>query len=274
MVAASGDPNPLVAGRGVRALRRAGIRVDMGVCAEEARELLAPFLTRTLLGRPYVIAKWAQSLDGKLATPSGDSKWISCEASRRRVHRLRARVDAILVGSGTVLADDPLLTARDVPLRRRAARVVLDTRLRTPTECRLVDTASQVPTWLLTSPAGAMSAKARRLGRKGIELISCRSRRGRLVLPDALSLLAARGVTNLMVEGGSTLLGSLLRAGLIDEAHVYVSSRLIGGDCRYGVLGNAGTREVSDALRPRRSTSHRVGDDVMFRLFWTDPPAA
>src|SRR3972149_2407368 len=146
------DPNPAVNGRGLRRLRTAGIMVTTGVLAAEAAEGLAPFLTRIRLGRPYVIAKWAQSLDGQLITPPGESMWISSEASRRTTHRLRARVDAILVGVGTVLADDPLLTARGVPLRRRALRVVLDAKLRIPLSANIVSSSKSTPTLVLTTP--------------------------------------------------------------------------------------------------------------------------
>ncbi|MCH8241283.1 MAG: bifunctional diaminohydroxyphosphoribosylaminopyrimidine deaminase/5-amino-6-(5-phosphoribosylamino)uracil reductase RibD, partial [Planctomycetes bacterium] len=141
VVVALRDPRVHAGKNGVDLLRRAGIEVDIGTEATAAAELLAPYLTRACLHRPYVIAKWAQSLDGKLSTSSGDSRWISNESSRRFVHQVRARVDAILVGSQTVIADDPCLTARDVPLRRRAKRIVLDTHLRLPLGCRLVETA-------------------------------------------------------------------------------------------------------------------------------------
>ena len=186
VVIAVGDPSPEVSGRGIRQLRSAGITVQTGVLANEAHELLAPFTTRVRLGRPFVIAKWAQSLDGRLATPAGDSQWISCEASRRRAHRLRGRVDAVLVGSQTVLIDDPLLTARGVPVRRRATRVVLDSRLRLPNTCQLVATSKDIPTLVVTTTAKAATRKAESLRRDGVEVVSCRSRNGRVVLADAL----------------------------------------------------------------------------------------
>lgn len=272
VVIAVRDPSPHVGGGGIRALGRAGVKVRTGVCEHEAAEVLAPFLTRICAGRPYVIAKWAQSLDGKLATRSGDSKWISSEASRRLVHRLRARVDAVLVGSGTVGTDDPLLTARDVPLRRRAMRVILDGRLRTPTTCRLVATCREIPTLILTSLARAQSSKARRLVRQGVAVIACRSRAGRLSLPDCLRKLASRDVTNLLVEGGPTVLASFLGAGLVDEAHVFVAPILIGGKGFAGPFDGPGVPRVADAITAKQMTTRRCGPDMLYSLRLTDPP--
>ena len=266
------DPNPLVRGKGVRALRRAGIAVDVGVCGGEAGECIAPFATLVNLQRPYVIAKWAQSLDGKLATRTGDSKWISGEASRRESHRLRARVDAILVGSRTVRADDPMLDARGVRVRRHAARVVVDSRLAIPLTSRLVATAGALPTLLLTTaPAGA-TPRARRLRRLGVDVIVCRSRRGRVALEDAMHILAARHITNLMVEGGPTLLTALLTAGFVDEAWVFTAPILIGGVEALSVLGGRGVKEVAGAGRPRHVESRRFGPDRLDRLRLTRPP--
>ena len=221
------DPNPAVNGSGVRALRRAGITVDVGVLADEAAELLAPFLTRVRLGRPYVIAKWAEDADGSLVTPPERSKWISCEKSRRWVHRLRARVDAIMVGAGTVLADDPLLTARDVRIRRRAMRIVVDGRLRMPEACRLVKTADQFATVVFTTRRAAGSAKAGRLQRRGLEVVACRSRAERISLGDMLASPVLREVTNLLVEGGPTLLNAFFAADLVDEAYIFIAPRPI-----------------------------------------------
>jgi diaminohydroxyphosphoribosylaminopyrimidine deaminase/5-amino-6-(5-phosphoribosylamino)uracil reductase len=224
------------------------------------------------LGRPYTIAKWAQSLDGKLATRTGDSKWISCEASRRKVHRLRARVDAILVGSGTVLRDDPLLTARDVPIRRPALRVVLDGRLRLSEKCQLVGTASITPTLVFTSPTLARSRKARRLARLGVEVAACRTRRGRAALADCLRRLAQRDVTNLLVEGGPTILTSFLESGLVDEAWVFVAPKLIGGDQAPGAFAGRGATRMATAITPRKTTTHRSGTDVLYQMRLTEPP--
>ena len=272
VVVGAGDPNPLVHGKGLRALRRAGITVGVGVCRSEAAECLAPFATRLRLQRPYVIAKWAQSLDGKLATRTGDAKWISGEASRREAHRLRARVDAILVGLGTVLADDPMLDARGVRVLRRALRVAIDTKLGIPLDCRLVATATDLPTLVLTSLASAKTPKARRLQERGVEVVGCRTRAGRVALSDGLRRLAAREVTNLMVEGGPTVLTALLEADLVDEAMVFTAPILIGGSSAPSAMRGKGAMTVSASIRPRAVQSRRCGDDQLHVLRLTAPP--
>jgi len=271
VVVAARDPNQVVRGRGIRRLRAAGIDVETGVLEGEAAEVLAPYATRVRLGRPFVIAKWAQSLDGKLATRTGHSQWISCETSRCRVHRLRARVDAILVGCGTVLADDPLLTARGVPIRRRALRVVLDGQLRIREKCQILDTCSDVSTLVMTTSGRVSTRKADRLRRSGVEVVACRSRGGRLQLDDCLRTLAAREVTNLLVEGGPTVLTSLLEAGLVDEAFVFVSPMLVGGRTAPGALGGAGAAKIAAAMSPRSVRTQRSGTDVLYRMRFTKP---
>lgn len=270
VVVAHRDPHSVVGGRGLRALRRAGIVVEVGLLRDEAASVLAPYLTRMIHHRPYVIAKWAQSLDGKLATRIGDSQWISGERSRRAVHRLRARVDAVLVGSNTVLKDDPRLTARDVPVRRVALRVVLDTRLRTSPTCRLVSTAGEVPTLIFTAKQHAKSAKALRLARRGVEVVASSVRKNRLVLDSCLRQLADRGVTNLLVEGGAHVLTSFFTQGLVDEAHVYVAPRLIGGRGAPSVMANVGIGRVGDTLTARSLRVRRSGDDQCFEMRFTE----
>jgi diaminohydroxyphosphoribosylaminopyrimidine deaminase/5-amino-6-(5-phosphoribosylamino)uracil reductase len=258
------DPFPQVAGGGVRQLRRSGITVRSAVLADEAAEVLAPFLTLTCLDRPYVVAKWAQSLDAQLVTPPGTRRWISSEDSRRKTHRLRARVDAILVGIETVLADDPMLTARDVPIHRRAIRLVLDSRLRIPLSCRLVESAAQWPTIVVTSPSRARSRKAMRLGDAGVEVLACAVRSRRLALRDCLAELGRRRVTNLLVEGGPTVLTSFFKAGLVDEAWVFVAPFQIGGPNGRGL--------ITVPIQPRHASVEQHGEDVLFRMGLTTPP--
>ncbi|MFQ5590978.1 MAG: bifunctional diaminohydroxyphosphoribosylaminopyrimidine deaminase/5-amino-6-(5-phosphoribosylamino)uracil reductase RibD [Phycisphaerae bacterium] len=271
VVAAVHDPSP-TAGDGVRRMRRAGIAVEVGLLAGESAEVLAPFLTRVCLRRPFVIAKWAQSLDGKLATHTGQSRWISCESSRRRVHHLRARVDAILVGSGTVAADNPMLTARDVPLRRRALRVVLDGRLRISEKCHLVTTAREFPTIVFTSARTAGTSKAELLALKGVELVTCRENRCRqLVLGECLKELAHRGVTNLLVEGGPTVLTSFFELGLVDEAFVFTAPVLIGGREAPTAFGGHGARRIDEGITAQSINTSRCGVDTLHRIRLRDP---
>ena len=268
VVAAMRDPFPKVNGGGIRRLRRAGIRVEVGLCESEAGELLAPFITRVKLGRPYVILKWAQSLDGKIATRTGDSRWISDAPSRRLVHRLRARVDGILVGAGTVLADDPELTARATPIKRRATRLVLDGRLRIPIESRLVSTAGECPTIVLCDEANLAehSRKAARLRRAGVEVKGFRASREQVPLRRVLEWLGGRGFSNLLVEGGGEVLASFVDQGMADEALIFVSPRLIGGALAVSALRGLGAATVQRALVFDRCVIQASGKDRLYRV--------
>jgi len=265
------DPNPQVSGKGVQRLRSGGVVVDVGVCEEEARLRIAPFATRILHDRPYVIAKWAQTLDGKIATVTGDSKWISCENSRKQVHRLRGRVDVILVGVGTVLADDPMLTARGVRLRRVAVRVVLDTQLRTPLESQLVRSVGSAPTVIMTTTGQAKSQKARRLSAAGVEVVGCRSRGGLIDVRDSLGRLARRDATNILVEGGSKVLSSFFSRRLIDEAYVYVAPAILGGEGAPSVSTGRNVKRIAESLRPNSTRWRRCGDDMCAHLRFNTP---
>jgi diaminohydroxyphosphoribosylaminopyrimidine deaminase/5-amino-6-(5-phosphoribosylamino)uracil reductase len=250
VVAAMSDPFPQVAGRGAELLRQAGIDVTVGVCEEEARRLNAPYLTLLATGRPYVHAKWAMTLDGKIATRSGDSKWISNEASRRRAHELRGRMDAIVVGIGTVLADDPLLTARP-PGPRTAVRVVLDHRGRTPAASQLAQTAREAPTWIVTAhePAPHLSAL-------GCEVSSIAN------VAALLDEMGRRRMTNVLVEGGAGVLGSFLDAREIDEVHVFLSPRLAGGLDAKTPIGGRGVERIADALALTEWGTQIIDGDV------------
>src|SRR5579885_619836 len=241
VVAAMPDPFPQVAGKGAELLRAAGVPVDRGTCEAAARRLNAPYLKLLATGRPYVHAKWAMTLDGKIATRTGDSRWVSNEASRRRVHELRGRMDAVLVGVGTVLADDPLLTARP-PGPRTAARVVLDSRGRTPPGCRLAATARDVPTLVVT--AGAEPAALRAAGCEGLALAGG----GRPSADALLAELGRRRMTNVLVEGGAEVLGSFLDARAIDEVHVFVAPKLAGGREALTPVGGRGVERIAEAL--------------------------
>jgi diaminohydroxyphosphoribosylaminopyrimidine deaminase/5-amino-6-(5-phosphoribosylamino)uracil reductase len=268
VVAAMVDPSEPVCGRGIRRLRAAGIRVDVGLLEPEARALNHPFVKLTLQGRPHVILKWAQSLDGRIATRTGHSRWISGEVSREQVHRLRARVDAILVGVGTVIADDPRLDARRVPVKRIATRVVLDTQLRIPERCHLVDTAKRIPTLILTSPQSlrGRSAKVRRLTRRGVVVEACRTRRGKIDLSSALMRLGDVQFSNVLVEGGSRVLTSFLDAGLADEAYVFVAPRLIGGASAPSPWGGIGVSDIRESLDILPKAVCRVGRDLLYHF--------
>lgn len=267
VVAAHLDPYPEVAGRGVRALRKAGIEVEIGLLDSAAKSLNAPYLTRILLHRPYVLLKWAQSADGKIATRQGDSQWISGQAARKVVHRLRARVDAIAAGIQTVLRDDPLLTAREVPLRRVATRVIFDSRLRLPLSAQVVRTADAVPTLVLAARGQAGDRKRLQLESRGVEVVVCPARRGRVDVRSALRVLYRRGSTNLLVEGGGELNGAFVDARLVDEAWIFSAPLIVGGRAAPSGSDGEGCGMLSRALRARAVT-HRAlqNGDLMTRL--------
>jgi diaminohydroxyphosphoribosylaminopyrimidine deaminase/5-amino-6-(5-phosphoribosylamino)uracil reductase len=266
VVAALRDPTPQVAGRGARKLRAAGIRVETGLLARQAAELDAPFFKLMQHKRPWVILKWAQSLDGKIATRTGDAKWISDEPARAHAHRVRGRVDAILVGRKTVLADDPELTCRVGRMRRIATRIVLDAGLRTPTTARLVRGARSLPTWIIGA-TGAPQSRARALQAAGCVVHRVPRKGSQLSLPAILDLLGAHGMTNALVEGGGRLLGSFLDQRLADEFHIYVAPLLIGGIRAVSVLGGQGPATVREALRlPQQTSIRRLGSGWFIRV--------
>jgi diaminohydroxyphosphoribosylaminopyrimidine deaminase/5-amino-6-(5-phosphoribosylamino)uracil reductase len=272
VVAAMRDPFSRVRGRGLAVLRRAGVQVEVGLCEWEAVQLNGPYLKRERLGLPWVILKWAQSIDGKIATRTGESRWISGEASRRWVHRVRGRVDAIVVGVGTVLADDPLLDCRYGRLRRVAARVVIDPRLRTPRDAQLVRTAGDIPTILVTAPE-TPPARRRLFEKAGVQLLSVREGRDGLDLRAMLEELARRGMTNMLVEGGGKTLGAFFDQGLADEAIVFISRRLIGGESAISPLAGRGPSRMKDICQPIWTKLARMGEDDVYRMGLTDPAA-
>ena len=228
VVSALEDPNSEVAGAGHARLRAAGIAVDVGVGAEEARHDHAGHIRRMCDGRPQIMLKLAISADGKAAAAGRRPVAITGEAVRDRVHLLRAQSDAIMIGSGTALADDPLLTCRLPGMEKRSpVRVVLDSALRLPLDSRLVETARETPVWVIAGP-DAPGVAEEALRAKGVEVLRVAAAGKAIDLAAALKLLAGRGITRLMVEGGPTLAAALLAADLIDEAILFQSAKVVG----------------------------------------------
>ena len=260
VVAAMRDPNPRVSGRGLRKLSAAGIAAECGLLGDEARALNAPFTKLVSRRRPWVILKWAQSLDGRIATRTGDSKWISDERCRAHSHRVRGLVDAIIVGRGTVETDDPMLTARVGRPRRTATRIVLDSQLRTPASANVVRTASDYPTWIVCSDTAPRS-RARAFEAAGCRVIRVPGDASGVSLEGLLDTLGRHEMTNVLVEGGARVLGAFADAHLADEFHVYIASLLIGGAEATPALGGAGAATVGEALKlPADTKLRRLGD--------------
>ena len=246
VVAAMLDPFPQVAGSGAARLRAGGVQVEVGPGEAEARRLNAPYLKSLGTGRPYVHAKWAMSLDGKIATWTGDSKWISGEASRRWVHTLRGRMDAIIIGSGTVRADDPLLTARP-PGPRTATRVVLAGPSGLSADSQLVKTARTTPVLAVTAATGADPLLD--LQKAGGEVLHFPGADPVSMVWLLLDELGKRRMTNVLVEGGSRVLGSFRDALALDEVHVFIAPTLVGGAAAVTPIGGTGADKIASALR-------------------------
>jgi diaminohydroxyphosphoribosylaminopyrimidine deaminase/5-amino-6-(5-phosphoribosylamino)uracil reductase len=255
VVVGSRDPNPLVVGHGLARLRRGGVMVVGDVLRRECDALNAEWFRFITAGRPHVTLKAAVTLDGKIAARGGDSRWVTGPVARAEAHRLRHRADAVLVGAGTARADDPRLTARLPGGRGRdPLRVVLDSRLRLPSSLRLFRQRSAAT--LVAHVSG------RPRPRRGVEYLRCRSRGGRVDLRDLLAHLAARGVVNLLVEGGAEVHASFLRERLADRVVLFVAPRVVGGD-GLSWSGSLGARRMADAVRLVDVEVRRAGEELV-----------
>ena len=276
VVAAVRDPNPAVDGRGLALLRRAGVTVTAGVMESDALLLNEPFLVAARRRRPFVLLKAALTLDGRIATRTGDSKWITSPAQRSEARRMRRRHDGVAVGIGTVLSDDPLLLPQP-GVHRPFHRIVFDSSLRLPPDSRLARSARRSPVWALCLRADAR--RRRLLEARGVTVVVAPGRAGRVSLPWALAELRRRGLWSLMVEGGSELLGSFLAARLLDQVALFRAPLLLGGRDSRPAFGGHGPARVAEALRlTRRSPllgrdrdAHAAPpppDDALFDLWY------
>jgi diaminohydroxyphosphoribosylaminopyrimidine deaminase / 5-amino-6-(5-phosphoribosylamino)uracil reductase len=263
VVVALEDPDPRVAGEGLRRLRGAGLDVEVGRCAEEAAEVNAGFLSRLRLGRPLVTFKFATSLDGRIAIASGESQWITGPPARERAHALRASHDAIMVGTGTVVADDPQLTCRLPGLDHRSpVRVVIDRHLRIPPAARIIADARRVPTWVLTFRSADPGRRARFLANRVTLIDVDDDGEGQIDLAAALRALGARGITRLLVEGGARLAAAFFRARLIDRV-VWVHAPLVIGGEGIPAIAGLDLAALADAPAFERLSTETIGDDVL-----------
>lgn len=265
VVVACGDPDPRVNGGGAATLRAAGVEVVVGVRAAEAKALQQGFLTRVALGRPMVTLKLASTLDGRIATRSGESQWITGPDARRAAHALRGRHDAVLAGVGTVQADNPELTCR-IPGYSKGPdlRIVVDSHLRTRLTARVVSTAATVPTWLLHR-AGADPDRMLAMQAAGVRLIEVAGAEHGIDLAAGLQALGTAGLTRLLVEGGAQIAATLLRAGLVDRIAWFHAPAIMGGD-GWPAAQAFGTTALDHMPRFTRLRSERVGDDMLTEL--------
>lgn len=260
-VVAIEDPDARVAGRGLEMLRAAGIEVTLGVCAEAARRDLAGFLARIERGRPMLTLKLASSFDGRIATGSGQSQWITGPQARRAVHMMRARHDAVMVGGGTARQDDPSLTVRDLGVARQPVRVVISRRLDLPLMSKLAQTANEVPLWICHGSDADPHLQDTWSG-LGATLLSCPSKAGQLDAAGVMARLAEAGLTRVFCEGGGQLAASLLEAGLVDRLAGFTAGLAIGAE-GLPSIGALGLSHLHTAPRFTLDQVHRIGGDVL-----------
>ena len=259
-VVGSSDPNPLVAGKGIELLRQHGIEVETGFLKKECDALNSIFFHYITTGRPYVALKYAMTADGKIATVSGQSKWITGEKARQHVHRLRNRYASILVGINTVLADNPMLNCR-LSGGVNPLRIVLDTSLRIPLDCHLVQSAREIP--LLVVCGASSDDKKTALEKLGVEVLPMPGKDGSPDLNALAAELGKRGIDSLLIEGGSQVHYSALSAGIVNHIYSYVAPKIFGGAQALGPVSGTGVQQVSDAFRLCRTSTQFFDDDIL-----------
>ncbi|MBN1832945.1 MAG: bifunctional diaminohydroxyphosphoribosylaminopyrimidine deaminase/5-amino-6-(5-phosphoribosylamino)uracil reductase RibD [Deltaproteobacteria bacterium] len=257
------DPNPGVTGGGCEFLAKRGVEVRSGVLESECRKLNESYIKFVLTGRPYVVAKSAMTLDGWVATSSGHSQWVTNEMSRQFVHQLRDRMDGVMVGVGTVLTDDPLLTTRLKRGRGRdPVRIIVDTHLRTPDRAKVLNSESSSETLMIVGP-DVPAQRLRRIEREGVSILTCPTKQGRIDLGVLLDLLGSRDMTSILVEGGSAIMGSLISERLIDKFFIFKAPKILGGHDGMPMASGFGPEKMDAALRLNDIKVRRFGDDVL-----------
>ncbi|HSO20396.1 MAG TPA: bifunctional diaminohydroxyphosphoribosylaminopyrimidine deaminase/5-amino-6-(5-phosphoribosylamino)uracil reductase RibD, partial [Desulfosarcina sp.] len=265
VVVAMTDPNPGVAGGGNPFLESRGIEVAVGVGEKEARLLNEAFITWVTTGRPFVILKCAATLDGRIATRTGDSRWVTGAASRRFVHRLRHAVDGIMVGAGTAVKDDPSLTTRlEGEDGSDPTRIILDARLSMPPTARMLRQNSKAATWVVTS-AQAPADRRAALEKAGARLIEAPLSAGRIDLPALVDRLGGMGIGSLLIEGGAAVIGAALAAGIVDKACLFYAPKILGGDDGVPMCRGTGPERMQDSLAVRDLEVFRFDADVMLQ---------
>ncbi len=256
------DPNPLVSGRGVESLRAAGIVVELGVLSEEATHLNEAFMKFIRSRTPFVVLKAAITLDGKIATRTGDSRWISSERSRQRAHELRDQVDAVIAGIGTVRRDDPLLTTRLPHGGRDPIRIIVDGRGQLPLDAKVFHSASPAPTWVAVA-AGTPSERLQAFAHLGLTVLESDGAHGRICLVKLLKHLGEREITSVMLEGGERIFTSALEEGIIDKFYLFIAPLLVGGKLAPSLFGGTGAEYLAQAMRLRRTKVEHLDEDLL-----------
>ena len=268
VVAAMTDPNPAVAGQGFRQLRENGVEVVEGVLAHEAARQNDIFLTWITTGKPFIALKSAMTLDGKIATGKGDSRWITCAASRQFVHQLRSQYDAVLVGIGTVLADNPQLTNRTPDGGKNPIRLVLDSQARTPLDSHVI-ADGQAPTIIVVAE-DAPSDRVEALRLAGVDILVMPRKKDRIDLPLLLAELGRRPITSILVESGGAVNGSLIDDGLADKVYWFIAPKLTGGSCAPGPVGGQGVAKMDEAHQLEEMVWQPIGSDMLLTAYFTE----
>jgi diaminohydroxyphosphoribosylaminopyrimidine deaminase/5-amino-6-(5-phosphoribosylamino)uracil reductase len=265
VVVAMTDPNPGVTGGGNAALQDRGIAVTTGICETRARTLNEAFVTWVTTGRPFVIAKCAATLDGRLATRTGDSRWVTGSASRQFVHRIRHGVDGIMVGVETVKKDDPGLTTRlDGENGSDPTRIILDTRLSMPPKAKMLHQASDAPTWVICGP-GAPADRRYVLEDAGARIVEVGLKEGRIDLSALMKKLGAMEITSLLIEGGGTVLGAAFASGIVDKVCFFYAPKILGGDDGVPICRGAGPESMEQSVPVHDLSVFRFDADVMLQ---------
>ena len=276
------DPNPLVAGKGVKILQDAGIEVEVGLCEDEIRELNKVFLKYITTKRPYVIMKTAMTLDGKIAAFTGDSRWVTNEHSRKLVHQLRSEMAGVIVGIGTVLADDPMLNVRLEGNPHQPIRIVVDSNLRIPIDSQLVKTAKEYRTIVAYCHFDRSVAERSEVEKSSIndneqkgfldklemtemELLECQSNKNHVDINDLVSKLGAMGIDSLLLEGGGTLNAAFLEAGCVDEVWAFIAPKIIGGEGAKTPVSGKGIAKMNNAIQLQNIDIQNINVDILIK---------
>ncbi len=262
-VVALKDPNPLVNGQGLALMREAGIETEIGILHDKAEKLNEVFIKNIRTGLPFVVLKTAMTLDGKIASVSGDSKWVTSETARQRVHELRDQLDGIMVGIGTVLADDPQLNTRLTAQEGKdPVRIILDGRLDLPLNSRIVKSSHRQPTLVFASQK-ASPQKARELEQAGLEVIIVEGEPEQLDLEQLLKVVAQRKITSVLVEGGGTVNAGMLEADLVDKVYWFIAPKIIGGQGAPTPVGGKGLQTMAGAIELADMAPELIGPDIL-----------